>query len=112
MQRTTLTDVVATTVSVYRAQHRLTQRELAGRLGWYAAKLCDLENSRRIVSVDDLLLLCRTLELTLHELLHGAALDDRTIFGLLQPTAHALSKEVSVTGVSRHLTISPRPGRT
>ena len=71
-----LDDAVATSVRAGRARLRLTQHELAERLGWPRSTLAILEQSRRRVTLEDLPALCRVFEISLKELLRHAASED------------------------------------
>jgi transcriptional regulator with XRE-family HTH domain len=75
-------DVVAANVRAERARLRLTQRQLAERLGWSVGTLADLEAGRRRPAVDDLPRLCAALDVTLIDLLNRADPQDMGRLGL------------------------------
>lgn len=75
-------DVVAANVRAERARLRLTQRQLAERLGWSVGTLADLEAGRRRPAVDDLPRLCEALDVTLVDLLNRADPEDLRRLGL------------------------------
>lgn len=75
-------DVVAANVRAERARMRLTQRQLAERLGWSVGTLADLEAGRRRPAVDDLPRLCEALGVTLLDLLNRADPQDLGRLGL------------------------------
>jgi transcriptional regulator with XRE-family HTH domain len=75
-------DVVSANVRAERARLRLTQRQLAERLGWSVGTLSDLEAGRRRPAVDDLPWLCEALGVTLVDLLSRANPDDLRRLGL------------------------------
>lgn len=77
-----LADVIPSAVRAERARLKLTQKELADRLGWSVATLGDLEAGRRRPAVDDLPLLCRAFGVTLAVLLDRAEPDDLRALGL------------------------------
>lgn len=59
-------------VRAERARRRMTQAQLAERLGWAPSTLADLEGGRRQVRLDDLPLLCEALDVSLRKLLADA----------------------------------------
>lgn len=75
-------DVVAANVRAERARMRVTQRQLAERLGWSVGTLADLEAGRRRPAVDDLPRLCEALGVTLLDLLNRADPQDLVRLGL------------------------------
>lgn len=75
-------DVVVANVRAERARVRMTQRQLAERLGWSVGTLADLEAGRRRPAVDDLPRLCAALNVTLVDLLARADPDDLRRLGL------------------------------
>jgi ribosome-binding protein aMBF1 (putative translation factor) len=76
-------DVVAANVRAERARRRWRQADLAERLGWSLTKVADVESGRRRITADQLVELCRALDVTLLRLLDGADLDDLNTLGLL-----------------------------
>ena len=77
-----LGDVVAANVRAERARVRLTQRQLAERLGWSVGTLADLEAGRRRPAVDDLPRLCEAFGVRLVDLLARAESEDLRRLGL------------------------------
>lgn len=75
-------DVVAANVRAERARLRLTQRQLAERLGWSVGSLADLEAGRRRPAVDGLPRLREALNVTLADLLNRADPEDMGRLGL------------------------------
>ena len=75
-------DVVAANVRAERARARLTQRQLAERLGWAVTTLADLEAGRRRPAVDDLPRLCEVFDIRLVDLLARADAEDLRRLGL------------------------------
>jgi transcriptional regulator with XRE-family HTH domain len=75
-------DVVAANVRAERARARLTQRQLAERLGWAVTTLADLEAGRRRPAVDDLPRLCEAFGVRLVDLLARADAEDLRRLGL------------------------------
>jgi transcriptional regulator with XRE-family HTH domain len=75
-------DVVAANVRAERARARLTQKELADRLGWSAGTLADLEAGRRRPAIDDLPQLCDAFGVRLVDLLVRADPEDLRKLGL------------------------------
>jgi transcriptional regulator with XRE-family HTH domain len=68
----TLGDHAAAAVRAERARRRISQAELARRIGWSPSTLADLEGGRRQVRLDDLPLLCEALDVPLMKLLADA----------------------------------------
>jgi transcriptional regulator with XRE-family HTH domain len=77
-----LGDVVAASVRAERARLRLTQQQLAERLGWSANTVADLETGRRRAQVDDLPAICEALGIPLSTLIDRADPDDLRRMGL------------------------------
>ncbi|HET9658532.1 MAG TPA: helix-turn-helix transcriptional regulator [Kineosporiaceae bacterium] len=75
-------DVVAANVRAERARMRITQRQLAERLGWSVGTLADLEAGRRRPAVDDLPRLCEALGVNLVDLFSRADVEDLRRLGL------------------------------
>lgn len=73
---TRLSDVIAAEVRASRARQRITQLQLAQRLQWSVSTVGELETGKRGVSVNDLPLLCRALDVPLMELLSRAEAAD------------------------------------
>lgn len=71
-----LGDVVAAAVRAERARLRLTQQQLAERLGWSANTVADLETGRRRAQVDDLPAICEALGIRFATLIDRAEPDD------------------------------------
>lgn len=67
--------LVAGNVRAQRAKRRWTQQELADEMEWSRASLLSLENESRRVTLNDVVDLCRALEVPLAELLRGADLE-------------------------------------
>ena len=78
----TLTAILAGNVIAERHRRRLRQADLADRINWSQSSVSALERGRRAADVDDLLALCRTLDVTLHDLLRGAPAEDLRRLGL------------------------------
>jgi transcriptional regulator with XRE-family HTH domain len=78
----TIADVIPSAVRAERARLKLSQSELADRLGWSVATLRDLEAGRRKPAVDDLPVLCEAFGITLALLLDRAEPDDLRRLGL------------------------------
>jgi transcriptional regulator with XRE-family HTH domain len=74
--------VIANNIRAERARRRMTQADLAHTIGWPRSSIHDIEASRRKISPDDLVALCRAFGITLTELAHGADPDDLTTLGL------------------------------
>lgn len=68
---TGLSAVVADNVRAERARRRLSQAELADRLGWAPSAVSQLEQRRRDVSLGDAVALCRALGVPLAVLVAG-----------------------------------------
>ena len=81
-QSPTLGDVVAAAVRAERARLRMTQDQLARRLGWSTSTLSALESGQRRPAVDDLPALCEALGVPLSELLRRATVEDLRRLGL------------------------------
>lgn len=62
-ERTALAREVATAIVAYRAAHKLSQRALAGRLGWRPSVVSRLEAAEHNPSIDTLMELSRKLGL-------------------------------------------------
>lgn len=77
-----LGDVVSAAVRAERARLRLTQEQLARRLGWSTSTLGDLESGKRRPTVDDLPLLCEALGVPMAELVRRGSPDDLRHLGL------------------------------
>jgi Helix-turn-helix. len=75
-------DLIAENVRSIRARRQWRQEDLAVDLGWSRPVVGDLENGRRRVTMADMLLLCRVLEVDLRELLRGLGEDDLRTLGL------------------------------
>ena len=74
--------LIAGNVRAIRARRQERQADLAADLGWSPPVVGDLENGRRRVTMSDMVKLCRALEVSLHELLHGISEDDLRVLGL------------------------------
>ena len=68
----TIADVIPSAVRAERARLKLSQQELADRLGWSVATVRDLEAARRKPAVNDLPVLCEAFGITLAVLLDRA----------------------------------------
>lgn len=77
-----LGDVIANNVRAERARRRLTQADLAERMGWPRSSIHDVEAGRRKVGPDDLVALCKVFDVTFADLAHGAEAEDLRILGL------------------------------
>jgi transcriptional regulator with XRE-family HTH domain len=68
----TLGDHFAAAVRAERARRRLTQAQLAERIGWSVSTLADLEAGRRRVGLDDVPKVCAALDVPMSELVRSA----------------------------------------
>lgn len=69
-------DYLARNVAAERARRRWRQADLAVRLGWSISTVSDLENGKRVLTANDLPLLCRVFGIKLWKLADGAAEED------------------------------------
>jgi DNA-binding XRE family transcriptional regulator len=74
--------VVGASVRAERARLRVTQTELAQRLGWSRDRVPRLEKGQCDVRLTELLLLCRVLGASMNDLMIGADEDDIAVLGL------------------------------
>jgi len=77
-----LGEVIAANVRGERSRRRLTQGELAERLGWGRQVVWQLESGVRLLKVAELPVLCRALDVPLSELARGADPEDLAAIGL------------------------------
>lgn len=77
-----LSTIVAANIRAERARHGWRQAQLAERLGVGEYTVSDIETGRRTITLDDLPLLCRALDVTLAELMRRADEGDRQAMGL------------------------------
>lgn len=77
-----LATVVARNVRAERARHGWRQAELAERLSVGQTTVSAIESGNRDISVSFLPRLCRALEVSLLDLLHGADPEDLAALGL------------------------------
>jgi len=77
-----LDQLIAGNVRAIRARRQERQEDLAADLGWSRPVVGDLEQGRRRVTMLDMLLLCRVLEVDLRELLRGLDAEDLRALGL------------------------------
>ncbi|HVN13656.1 MAG TPA: helix-turn-helix transcriptional regulator, partial [Kineosporiaceae bacterium] len=83
---------------------RWRQADLAERLGWSLTKVGDVESGRRRITVDQLVELCRALEVPMMRLLDGSDVADLDTLGLPgDPPGNA--------GVTRQLPPTPNNHR-
>lgn len=75
-------DVIAANVRGERSRRRLTQEDLARRLGWSRQIVWQIEAGARALKVDELPPLCRALEVSMSDLARGADPDDLAATGL------------------------------
>lgn len=81
----TLSSVVAANCRAERARRGWTQAQLGERLGWQRASVGHLEQNRRYVTVDDLVVLCRVFDVPVARLLTGADPPALAALGLAPP---------------------------
>jgi len=74
--------LIAANAGAIRARRQERQEDLAAELGWSRPVVGDLKNGRRRVTMADMLLLCRVLEVDLRELLRGLDPEDLHALGL------------------------------
>jgi DNA-binding XRE family transcriptional regulator len=77
-----LGEVIAANMRGERARRRLTQDDLAQRVGWSRQVVWQLESNGRVLKVAELPALCRALDVSLLELARGADPDDLAAIGL------------------------------
>jgi transcriptional regulator with XRE-family HTH domain len=77
-----LSDHIAANVRAERARKRWRQVDLAEAMGISAATVSDLEAGKRKVSTNDLVPLCRALNVTMTSLVRGAEPQDLLTLGL------------------------------
>lgn len=78
----TLGAVIARNVRKERAGLQWDQGQLAAAIGWSRTTVSNLENGKRIVTADDIPVLCRALGVTFAQLVDRADPDDMTALGL------------------------------
>lgn len=77
-----LQHVVADNLRGHRSRRRMRQIDLAGVLHISQPALSALEAGSRDITLTEALIICRTLDITLAELLRGADAADLATFGL------------------------------
>jgi transcriptional regulator with XRE-family HTH domain len=78
-----LAHVIANNVRGERARRHLTQAQLGESMGWPRNAIHEVESGRRRLGPDDLVALCRVLDLPLVELCRGAEPEDLRILGII-----------------------------
>lgn len=78
----TLGDVIAANVRAERGRLKLDQAALAERLGWSKSTVSNLESGRRTVAADDIVPLCRALQVTFAQLIYRLDDDQLAILAL------------------------------
>ena len=78
----TLAALLARNVRAERSRRRWRQQDLAEAIGRSATFVADVEGGRRRLDVDQILALCRVLEVPLSKLLDGATPADLRVLGL------------------------------
>lgn len=71
-----LDTLIAGNVRAHRARLQLRQEDLADEIGWARQSITYLETGKRRISIADAIVLCRGLQIGLHQLLDGADRDD------------------------------------
>lgn len=71
-----LDKVIAGNVRAHRARLQLRQEDLADEIGWARQSVTYLETGKRRLTIADAIVLCRGLQIGLHQLLDGADVED------------------------------------
>lgn len=79
----TVEDALAANIRAERARRRLRQDDVAAALGCARSGVADMESGRRRITLNDVTVICRTLNVSLAELLRGADPDDLRALGLV-----------------------------
>lgn len=67
----TVTAIIGLNIRVARTRHRITQAELAERLNMAEGTISAIERGARVITVNELLPICRSLDVDLRQLLEG-----------------------------------------
>jgi transcriptional regulator with XRE-family HTH domain len=78
----TAADLLARNLRAERSRRRWRQADLAQALGWSPTKVADAEAGRRRLDIDQIIELCRVLNVPLSKLLDGADPENLQVLGL------------------------------